>query len=409
MAGVDLQVISVPSVAGVSMAGVDFQLQGSSGTCWPPESGPAATSRWTCPRARSGSPVPVCNKVDQDNSPLDFEYIAHPDFPAYRVRWPVKRYQACRCGTACGAAGRLSAAACKCACVLKNGGGPAYNADGTLVRGRPMVYECGALCGCPAASCLNRVTQRGMEHRLEVFRSKETEWGVRTLDLIQPGAFVCEYSGDVLTVDDGQSTDWGNYVDPRKFPARWMEWGDASAALPDKEEGQHKFPELTTGPGYVLDVSRRRNLAVYISHSSAPNVFAQFVIRGNEDESYPHLMVFAMDTIPPMRELSVDYGIDRQPVAISRWSLRYSLVLRWFPGLSMFLPARARADGPLPPRRHHRPPRPFRRRLLPPRRHLLRCGRISNFSVAIITFTKFVSWSSRQARGVLHADVDPGS
>ncbi|PNT73865.1 hypothetical protein BRADI_1g03235v3 [Brachypodium distachyon] len=312
MAGVDLQVISVPSVAGVSMAGVDFQLQGSSGTCWPPESGPAATSRWTCPRARSGSPVPVCNKVDQDNSPLDFEYIAHPDFPAYRVRWPVKRYQACRCGTACGAAGRLSAAACKCACVLKNGGGPAYNADGTLVRGRPMVYECGALCGCPAASCLNRVTQRGMEHRLEVFRSKETEWGVRTLDLIQPGAFVCEYSGDVLTVDDGQSTDWGNYVDPRKFPARWMEWGDASAALPDKEEGQHKFPELTTGPGYVLDVSRRRNLAVYISHSSAPNVFAQFVIRGNEDESYPHLMVFAMDTIPPMRELSVDYGIDRQ-------------------------------------------------------------------------------------------------
>ncbi|KQK11411.1 hypothetical protein BRADI_2g60080v3 [Brachypodium distachyon] len=253
--------------------------------------------------------VPVCNKVDQDSSPLDFEYIAHPDFRAARVPRPVKRYKACHCGTTCGAA-RSAAAACKCVCVRKNGGGPVYNADGTLVRGRPVVYECGALCGCPAASCLNRATQRGMEHQLEVFRSKETEWGVRTLGLIQPGAFVCEYSGDVVTVDDGQSTDWGCFVDPRKFPARWREWGDASAVLPD-EEG-HKFPEPITGPGYVLDVSRRRNFAAYISHSSAPNVFVQFVIRGNEDESFPHLMVFAMDTIPPMRELSIDYGIDQQ-------------------------------------------------------------------------------------------------
>jgi euchromatic histone-lysine N-methyltransferase len=45
-------------------------------------------------------------------------------------------------------------------------------------------------------------------------------------------------------------------------------------------------------------------------------VFLQFVLRGNEDESFPHLMVFAMETIPPMRELSIDYGIDMELSAI---------------------------------------------------------------------------------------------
>ena len=182
-----------------------------------------------------------------------------------------------------------------------------YNEDGTLVMGRPIVYECGQLCEC-TMSCLNRLTQRGMKHRLEVFRSKETEWGVRTLDLIQPGAFVCEYSGDVALGD--VPMDEGTFIDPKRFPKRWREWGDASAALvlEDNVPLFHDFPE----PSYVLDVSARRNISAYISHSCAPNLFVQLVIRGNENESFPHLMMFASDTIPPMRELSIDYDIYQQ-------------------------------------------------------------------------------------------------
>jgi [histone H3]-lysine9 N-trimethyltransferase EHMT len=41
-------------------------------------------------------------------------------------------------------------------------------------------------------------------------------------------------------------------------------------------------------------------------------VFLQFVLRDNEDELFPHLMVFAMETIPPIRELSINYGIDEE-------------------------------------------------------------------------------------------------
>uniref|UniRef100_A0A0D9XB10 SET domain-containing protein n=1 Tax=Leersia perrieri TaxID=77586 RepID=A0A0D9XB10_9ORYZ len=250
--------------------------------------------------------VPVFNKIDDDRTPLFYEYIARPEFPRQQQQQLVKRQRGCHCADVCGS---------RCSCERKNRGAPGgtvYNLDGTLFRGRPVVYECGPLCGCPM-SCPNRVTQQGMKHRLEVFRSNETGWGVRTLDLIQPGAFVCEYTGDVISLDSysGKAPpppveDGSSVIDPRKFPERWREWGDASAVYPDKGP---LFPPFA-GARYRLDVSKRRNVACYISHSCTPNVFLQFVLRGNEDESYPHMMVFAMETIPPMRDLSIDYGLD---------------------------------------------------------------------------------------------------
>jgi euchromatic histone-lysine N-methyltransferase len=252
-------------------------------------------------RGKEAIRVPVCNTVDQDRSPLDdTKYIARPRFPPPRLE--SRR----RC---CGYRASASFSKSRCACVKRNGGGgPPYNTDGTLVKGVPMVYECGAQCACPP-SCPNRVTQRGMRHRLEVFRSAETEWGVRTLDLIQPGAFICEFSGDVVAA--GASTDWDGYVDPRKFPPRWKEWGDASGVALRDHEGPPLLAQCPAPPAYVLDVSRRRNFAPYICHSGAPNAFIQFVVCGDESDSFPHLMVFALETIPPMRDLSIDYGIDQ--------------------------------------------------------------------------------------------------
>uniref|UniRef100_A0A8R7PYK4 Uncharacterized protein n=1 Tax=Triticum urartu TaxID=4572 RepID=A0A8R7PYK4_TRIUA len=267
-------------------------------------------------KGKEAVPVPVRNSVDHDAFPLEFEYLARPEFPAP----PAMPGHKC-CINAKTACSETSG----CACVKRSGGGgPAYNADGMLLRGRPVVYECGASCGCPA-SCPNRVTQRGMRHRLEVFRSTETDWGVRTLDLIQPGAFLCEFAGDVLLADHprianananantGTSTEeWACFIDPRKFPTRWTEWGYAPAAvLPDDGEEPPRFVQCPA-PRYMLDISKRKNIAAYISHSSfVPNAFVQLVVRGDEDESCPHLMVFAMEIIPPMSELSIDYGLDQ--------------------------------------------------------------------------------------------------
>ena len=92
-----------------------------------------------------------------------------------------------------------------CFCAMKNGGEFAYDHNGVLFRGKPIVFECGPFCRCPP-TCRNRVSQRGLRNRLEVFRSRETGWGVRSLELIHAGSFVCEYAGVVLTFRvDGQS------------------------------------------------------------------------------------------------------------------------------------------------------------------------------------------------------------
>lgn len=60
------------------------------------------------------------------------------------------------------------------------------------------IVECGANCNCCAEKCVNRVVQHGLQHELEVFKTSNRGWGVRTKTDLPPGVFVCNYAGDVL-------------------------------------------------------------------------------------------------------------------------------------------------------------------------------------------------------------------
>lgn len=62
------------------------------------------------------------------------------------------------------------------------------------------IYECNMWCKC-GTRCANRVVQNGIQHRLQVFHTGNTElrWGLRTLDDIPKGAFVCTYIGHIYT------------------------------------------------------------------------------------------------------------------------------------------------------------------------------------------------------------------
>nr|CAB3452727.1 unnamed protein product [Digitaria exilis] len=189
----------------------------------------------------------------------------------------------------------------------RNGGEFAYDKTGSLLRGKPLIYECGPYCRCPP-SCPNRVSQKGLQHRLEVFRSRETGWGVRSLDLIKAGTFICEFSGIVLTHQQSEivAANGDCLVRPNRFPPRWLDWGDISDVKPEYVAPDYpSLPELN----FAIDVSRARNVACYFSHSCSPNVFVQFVLFDHYNASYPHLMIFAMENIPPLRELSIDYGM----------------------------------------------------------------------------------------------------
>ncbi|PKU66832.1 histone-lysine N-methyltransferase family member SUVH9 [Dendrobium catenatum] len=244
-------------------------------------------------------PVSLYNDLDDDQDPLQFEYLVRPIYPPdIQGKFNGEANAGCECRTNCSA---------NCYCATLNGGEFAYGGSGVLLRGKPLIYECGAACQCPP-SCPNRVSQKGIKHQLEVFRSNETGWGVRSLDLIRAGTFICEFTGIVLTKQqtDLLSQAGESLVFPNRFPGRWAEWGDISDVFSDYLPPRYPYlPELS----FSIDVSRARNIACYLSHSCSPNVFLQFVLYDHYNVSYPHLMIFAMENIPPLRELSIDYGV----------------------------------------------------------------------------------------------------
>ncbi|KAF5752431.1 hypothetical protein HS088_TW01G00340 [Tripterygium wilfordii] len=244
--------------------------------------------------------VLLFNDIDNDHDPLYYEYLVGTVFPPHAFNQTSN-------GTGCDCVSGCIESSDSCLCAMKNGGEFAYDQNGILLKGKPVIFECGPCCACPP-SCRNRVTQKGLRSRLEVFRSRETGWGVRSLDLIQAGAFICEYTGVVLTREQAHifTMNGDSLIYPNRFSERWAEWGDLSQIYSDYARPSYpSIPPLD----FAMDVSRMRNVACYMSHSSSPNVMVQCVFYDHNNVMFPHLMLFAMENIPPLRELSLDYGV----------------------------------------------------------------------------------------------------
>lgn len=70
------------------------------------------------------------------------------------------------------------------------------------------IVECGGNCKCCAdKKCSNSVVQNGIQHKLEVFKTANKGWGVKTTTDLPPGAFICHYAGDVLEVNAADKRD----------------------------------------------------------------------------------------------------------------------------------------------------------------------------------------------------------
>ncbi|OMO95301.1 hypothetical protein COLO4_15991 [Corchorus olitorius] len=248
-------------------------------------------------QTRENLPVFLFNDIDSDHDPVYYDYLRNTVFPPYAFAQGTN-ITGCECVSGCTEG---------CICAMKNGGEFAYDHNGLLLRGKPVIFECGINCKCPP-TCRNRVSQHGLRHRLEIFRSKETGWGVRSLDIIQAGAFICEYAGVVLTKEQAQvfTMNGDTLIYPGRFSERWAEWGDLSQIF--TEYVRPTYPSIPP-LDFAMDVSRMRNVACYMSHSISPNVLVQYVLYDHNNFMFPHLMLFAMENIPPLRELSIDYGV----------------------------------------------------------------------------------------------------
>lgn len=243
------------------------------------------------------TPVRVVNAVDV-NCPDTFHYTTTVIYPKSGERLPVQR-QACECLYTCEGG--------VCSCIRRNSGGvSAYNDDGHLIRVRNIVYECGPLCNCSITACRNRVSQKGLRWRLEVFRTKSKGWGVRTLEFIPSGSFLCELTGELLTATVAAERDNDEYLFNLDFHSNAR-----------SKPGKGKEPVsacLEPVVHYVIDCRLSGNVARFINHCCEPNLFVQGVLHDHGDLNRGHIMLFAGEDIAAHTELSYDYGYELDSV-----------------------------------------------------------------------------------------------
>ncbi|KAK7290733.1 hypothetical protein RIF29_05363 [Crotalaria pallida] len=241
----------------------------------------------------SAEKIPVClvNDVDNEKGPAYFTYS--PTLKNLKPTAPVDSSAGCPCVGGC-QPGKYT-----CPCMEKNAGFLPYSATGILADLKSVVYECGPSCQCPP-NCRNRVSQGGLKMRLEVFRTKDKGWGLRSWDPIRAGTFICEYAGEVIDnarVDElvGENEDDYIFDSTRIYPQLEVFPSDTEAP---------KIPS----PLYIT-ARNEGNVARFMNHSCSPNVLWRPVVRENKEESDLHVAFYAIRHIPPMMELTYDYGI----------------------------------------------------------------------------------------------------
>ncbi|NXV05552.1 SETMR methyltransferase, partial [Cettia cetti] len=149
------------------------------------------------------------------------------------------------------------------------------------------IFECNSLCGC-GESCQNRLVQRGLRLRLQVFRTPRKGWGVRALEPIPCGSFVCEYAGEVL----------GSAEARRRSQAQAPEEPNYILAV---REHLHDGRVLET----FVDPSRVGNVGRFLNHSCQPNLF---MVPVRVDSMVPRMALFAAADISAGEELCYDYS-----------------------------------------------------------------------------------------------------
>ncbi|KAL2634808.1 hypothetical protein R1flu_006287 [Riccia fluitans] len=166
---------------------------------------------------------------------------------------------------------------------------------------RKFIKECWHKCGC-SMDCGNRVVQRGITHRLQIFFSPEGKgWGLRTLEQLPAGAFVCEYVGEILTNVEQEERNNSHKADPtitHTYPILLDGDWCSEKGLKDEE-------------ALCLDATYFGNAARFINHRCMDsNLIDVPVTIESPDRHYYHVAFFTSRAVKAMEELTWDYKID---------------------------------------------------------------------------------------------------
>ncbi|XP_066569342.1 histone-lysine N-methyltransferase EHMT1 isoform X2 [Amia ocellicauda] len=222
-------------------------------------------------------PVPCVNGVDSEPCPDNYKYV--PDncvTSPMNIDKNITHLQYCVCKDDC------SSTNCMCGQLSLRCW---YDREGRLLPEfcrdePPLIFECNHACSC-WRSCKNRVVQNGLRIRLQLFRTRKMGWGVRTLQDIPQGTFVCEYVGEIIS--------------------------DTEADV--REDDSYLFDlDNKVGDVYCIDARFYGNISRFINHMCEPNLFPVRAFTSHQDLRFPRIAFFSTKDIAAGEELGFDYG-----------------------------------------------------------------------------------------------------
>ncbi|XP_051913403.1 histone-lysine N-methyltransferase SETDB2 isoform X1 [Hippocampus zosterae] len=322
--------------------------------------------------SRGSEPTPVELCVGPgDSRPSEFRYR--------KERWPHGCFltrgpifdACCECTDGCLDAQR-------CACIAMTGAGNHYNYQRLSHPVTSGLFECGPWCSCDRALCQNRLVQRGIRVRLQVFWTERCGWGVRSLDDLDAGTFVCIYAGVILqkvqrpveppppklTRVDLPSDDEVEVVTEWLAPSvlegsNLLENPDPPTSPPlhvpviqrptdvNANPNKDKVKKVLASPNnadvkgneknlkmvvnseiYLLDARKEGNVSRFLNHSCQPNLFIQNVFTDSHDPAFPIIAFFTNRKCPACVALMAVWASSWRRTFVKHVSLDYVTLWR---------------------------------------------------------------------------------
>ncbi|XP_073496401.1 histone-lysine N-methyltransferase EHMT1 isoform X3 [Phyllobates terribilis] len=228
-------------------------------------------------RGYENTPIPCINGEDLEPCPINYKYVSQNCVTSpLNVDRNITHLQYCVCIDDC------SSSNCMCSqlsmrCWYDKSGRllPEFN----MVE-PPLIFECNHACSC-WRNCRNRVVQNGLKVRLQLYRTKNLGWGVRTLQDIPMGTFVCEYVGEFIS--------------------------DTEADV--REDDTYLFDlDNKDGEVYCIDARFYGNISRFINHLCEPNLMPVRVFMSHQDLRFPRIALFSSRQIHAGEQIGFDYG-----------------------------------------------------------------------------------------------------
>ncbi|XP_012639873.2 histone-lysine N-methyltransferase EHMT1 isoform X4 [Microcebus murinus] len=222
-------------------------------------------------------PIPCVNAVDGEPCPSNYKYVSQSCVTSpMNIDRNITHLQYCVCIDDC------SSSNCMCGQLSMRCW---YDKDGRLLpefnmAEPPLIFECNHACSC-WRNCRNRVVQNGLRARLQLYRTRDMGWGVRSLQDIPLGTFVCEYVGELIS--------------------------DSEADV--REEDSYLFDlDNKDGEVYCIDARFYGNVSRFINHHCEPNLVPVRVFMSHQDLRFPRIAFFSTRLIEAGEQLGFDYG-----------------------------------------------------------------------------------------------------